>query len=119
MTQIYDRVLGALGPELSILGEMPIEDIARADELLGEAVTRLRAGNVIRDAGYDGEYGVIKLFRDGELSRLRGGVLFEGPVARNALLRPLQGEAGRGQLKPQARLATRLLRSRPRPCRAR
>ena len=82
VTQIYDRVLGAFGPELSILGEMPIEDIARTDELLGEAVTRLRAGNVIRDAGYDGEYGVIKLFRDGELSRLRGGVLFDGPVAR-------------------------------------
>ena len=78
--RMYDRVVGALGPELSILGEVPVEDIARAESsVLAEAITRLRAGKVIRDAGYDGEYGVIKLFEDGELKRL-GGMLFEAPV---------------------------------------
>jgi DNA helicase II / ATP-dependent DNA helicase PcrA len=46
-----------LGPELSLLEDVPIEDIARQDALLGEAVTRLRKGAVIREAGYDGEYG--------------------------------------------------------------
>jgi hypothetical protein len=57
---------------LSILGEVPVEDIARAESsVLAEAITALRAGKVIRDAGYDGEYGVIKLFEDGELKRLR------------------------------------------------
>ena len=62
--RMYDRVVGALGPELSILGEVPVEDIARAESsVLAEAITRLRAGKVIRDAGYDGEYGVIKLVR--------------------------------------------------------
>ena len=82
--RMYDRVVGALGPELSILGEVPVEDIARAESsVLAEAITRLRAGKVIRDAGYDGEYGVIKLFEDGELKRL-GGMLFEAPVAKRA-----------------------------------
>jgi DNA helicase II / ATP-dependent DNA helicase PcrA len=82
--RIYDRVIGALGSELLILGEIPVEDIARAESpVLAEAITRLRAGKVIREAGYDGEYGVIRLFEDGELKQL-GGMLFEAPVARRA-----------------------------------
>jgi DNA helicase-2/ATP-dependent DNA helicase PcrA len=76
----YDRALAALGPELFILEEAPVEDIARAESsLLAEAVTRLRAGKVICEAGYDGEYGVIRLFEDSELARLTSGaLLFEG-----------------------------------------
>jgi DNA helicase II / ATP-dependent DNA helicase PcrA len=103
--RMYDRVIGALGPELSILGEVPVEDIARAESsVLAEAITRLRAGKVIREAGYDGEYGVIKLFEDGELKRL-GGMLFEAPVARRAPPPPEKGKSasktpGGGQ--PQA-----------------
>ncbi len=78
VTRAYDRTLAALGPELSVLAEVPVEEIARADPLLGEAVARLRAGKVIRQAGYDGEYGVIRLFEQGELDRLtKGASLFE------------------------------------------
>ena len=80
----YDRVIGTLGAELDILGTVPVEDIARAEsELLAEAVTRLRQGQVIRDAGYDGEYGVIRLFEPQELkSRTAGGLLFDLPQRR-------------------------------------
>jgi superfamily I DNA/RNA helicase len=79
----YDRVLATLGPELFVLEAAPVEDIARAgSSLLAEAVTRLRSGQVIREAGYDGEYGVIRLFDDAELKRLTGGdLLFEAPRA--------------------------------------
>jgi DNA helicase-2/ATP-dependent DNA helicase PcrA len=50
--------------------------------VLAEAVARLRAGKVIRDAGYDGEYGVIRLFEPDELRRrTAGGMLFESPPA--------------------------------------
>ena len=95
--RMYDRVVGALGPELSILGEVPVEDIARAESsVLAEAITRLRAGKVIRDAGYDGEYGVIKLFEDGELKRL-GGMLFEAPVAKRDLAAEAATRAGRAR----------------------
>jgi DNA helicase-2/ATP-dependent DNA helicase PcrA len=75
----YGRLLAALGSELSILQSVPLEDIARADSsLVAEAIARLRAGQVIRDAGYDGEYGVIRLFQDDELRRhTAGGLLFE------------------------------------------
>jgi DNA helicase-2/ATP-dependent DNA helicase PcrA len=81
--RIYDRVIGALGSELAILGEIPVEDIARAESsVLAEAITRLRAGTVIREAGYDGEYGVIRLFEDGELKNLSGCMLFDAPAVR-------------------------------------
>jgi DNA helicase II / ATP-dependent DNA helicase PcrA len=101
----YDRLIATLGPELSILDAVPIEDIARAtSSLLGEAIARLRAGQVIREAGYDGEYGIIRLFEERELRRLRAGgaVLFEEvekcpPSAQTPS--PRKGE-GRGEGVP-------------------
>ncbi|MGP4113304.1 UvrD-helicase domain-containing protein [Streptomyces sp. 4N509B] len=65
-----DALTAALGPELPILQELPVDEIAAHHPLLGEAVARLRRGEVIRDAGYDGEYGVIRLFEPGELKKL-------------------------------------------------
>ncbi|MCC6947248.1 MAG: UvrD-helicase domain-containing protein [Bradyrhizobiaceae bacterium] len=89
VVESYERTLSALGPELPLLEDVPIEDIARADALLGEAVARLRAGKVIREAGYDGEYGVIRLFEDGELSqRTKGALLFDAPVVRRKTSSP-------------------------------
>ena len=59
-----------LGPELEILERVPLEDIRGiGSSLLTEAIERLRAGKVIRDAGYDGEYGVIRMFEARELHR--------------------------------------------------
>jgi uncharacterized protein (TIGR00375 family) len=80
----YDRIVAALGPELCILQDVPVEDVKRADStLLAEAIARLRAGKVIREAGYDGEYGVIRLFEDRELKQLSsGGLLFDGPLQK-------------------------------------
>ena len=79
----YERLLSSLGAELSILEQVPVEDIARAESsLLAEGIARLRAGKVIRDAGYDGEYGVIRLFEPSELRRhTAGGLLFDLPKA--------------------------------------
>jgi uncharacterized protein (TIGR00375 family) len=71
----------ALGPELDILQDVPVDDIKGHSPLLAEAVDRLRRGEVIREAGFDGEYGVIRLFEPGELSRLdavTAPALFEG-----------------------------------------
>lgn len=69
----YFDLLGKLGPEFSILRERSIEDIQSAGGfLLGEAVRRMRAGKVIRQGGYDGEYGVISVFQPGDKETLLG-----------------------------------------------
>ncbi|MGH3912465.1 MAG: UvrD-helicase domain-containing protein, partial [Pseudonocardiaceae bacterium] len=65
-----DKLTAALGPELMILQDVPFDDIEAHSPLLAEAVARLRRGAVLREAGYDGEYGVIRLFEPGELKRI-------------------------------------------------
>jgi DNA helicase II / ATP-dependent DNA helicase PcrA len=101
--RVYDRLLASLGAELPILESIPIEDIARADSsLLAEGIARLRAGKVVREAGYDGEYGIIRLFELAELKRhTAGGLLFDFPKAntgsRDEPLTPsLSRSAGEG-----------------------
>ncbi len=74
VTTEVSRLVAALGPELSILRSVPLDDLTRiGGSLFGEAIARLRRGEVIRDAGYDGEYGVIRLFQPDELA---GATLF-------------------------------------------
>ena len=74
VAQSYDRLTVSLGPELAILQSTPVEDIARAhSSLLAEGIGRMRRGEVIREAGYDGEYGVIRLFDPSELKERRAG----------------------------------------------
>ncbi len=70
VSQDYERLLFTLGPELDILNNIPVQEIKRsASPLVTEAIARMRSGNVIRDAGYDGEYGKIRLFKDEELKK--------------------------------------------------
>jgi DNA helicase II / ATP-dependent DNA helicase PcrA len=65
------------GPELHILGEVPLDDLAaRAPSIVVEAIARLRRGEVRREAGYDGVYGTIRLFDPAELT---GAALFDLP----------------------------------------
>lgn len=57
------RWLERLGAEFTILREVPPEDIRKAGgEVLAEGIRRLRAGEVVRKPGSDGEYGKIELF---------------------------------------------------------
>lgn len=64
----YEKLINKFGTELSILQDIPTEEISKTSEILAEAIARLRKGQVIKQAGYDGEYGVIKLFNPNELS---------------------------------------------------
>jgi DNA helicase II / ATP-dependent DNA helicase PcrA len=65
----YESLISAIGPELFVLEHAAPDDIERkASPMLAEAVRRMRAGQVIREAGYDGEYGVIRLFTPDELA---------------------------------------------------
>ena len=67
VTAEYERLIHKFGSEFSILREVPLDDLTKDSPLLGEGISRLRAGKVIKHAGYDGEYGIIRLFEDDEL----------------------------------------------------
>ncbi len=88
----YERVTQKLGSELSILREIPIEDITKLSPMLGEGISRLRQGKVIKHAGYDGEYGVIKLFEDDELENKKyvNLKLVNIPTEKPAVEKPAQ-----------------------------
>ena len=72
--QHYEGLLNHLGPELQLINDIPLEDIRNSgDTLIAEAISRLRKQEVIRDAGYDGVYGTIRLFREEELRQKTSG----------------------------------------------
>ena len=82
VTAAYEELLAALGPELYILMDSPSKDMERlGGPLLAEALDRMRETRVIRQEGYDGEYGVIRLFEEAEKMTLRGQTtLFDAPA---------------------------------------
>jgi uncharacterized protein (TIGR00375 family) len=56
-----DRLVAALGPELAILDDLPLDALAAESPRLAEAVARLRRCEVTKEPGYDGEFGVIRV----------------------------------------------------------
>ena len=101
----YFDLLQKLGPEFSILRERSVEDIQAAGGfLLGEAVRRLRAGKVIRQGGYDGEYGLIRVFQPGERETLLGqtSLLSGVPVSVIKKAEPLKPAAIRKETAASA-----------------
>jgi len=63
----FEITLQKLGKELDILLEIPEEEIERkTTKILAEAIRRMRNREIIIQEGYDGEYGVIKVFNQGE-----------------------------------------------------
>ena len=80
VNSVIDRLVAAFGPELAILQEVPADDLGViGGSALTEAMIRLRRGEVIKEAGYDGEYGRVRLFEPGELEH--GDALFDLPAS--------------------------------------
>ena len=64
----FDRLLNEVGPEFHILGDASVNEIEQASsDTLAEAIRRMRAKQIIRNPGFDGEYGTVKLFEPGEI----------------------------------------------------
>jgi len=65
VARCYDAALERFGPELRILRETPLDALKSADPpRLAEAVRRMRSGVVRIDPGYDGLYGIVRVFDD-------------------------------------------------------
>jgi hypothetical protein len=56
-----------------VLKDAPLEDIeAAGGAALREAIRRIRCGELAMEAGYDGEFGNVKVFTDEERKALSG-----------------------------------------------
>ncbi len=69
----YQKALNTLGNEFSILYDLSIGDIKKANiPLLDEAIKRIRNNEITLIPGFDGEYGKVKIFDDQERKTLMG-----------------------------------------------
>ncbi len=88
----YMKLLARLGPELTILRDAPLADIVKAGgERLAEGIGRMRRGEVVAQPGYDGEYGVIRVFAGAEAGAAEGQM-------------GLFGDAGEGEREQKSRV---------------
>jgi PHP family Zn ribbon phosphoesterase len=73
----YLELVGDFGSEFALLLDAPIEEVSRrAPPRLAEALARVRAGDVRLDPGYDGEFGVVRIFKEPKTRKFspKGGV---------------------------------------------
>ncbi len=72
-----ENLLHHLGSEISILMEAPLSEIERlGGPLLAEGFRRMRNKEVKIAAGYDGEFGIIKLFSEEERQKFNSQKFF-------------------------------------------
>jgi uncharacterized protein (TIGR00375 family) len=77
VSSAWQQLVSRVGPELTVLQDAPLEDVGReGPPLLAEALRRMRAGEVGLQAGYDGEYGVVRMFDEEERLRLLAQTAF-------------------------------------------
>ncbi len=69
----YKSLLRAFGPEMEILHSVEVDALRRHWEALGEGIDRMRRGQVIREGGFDGEYGTVRVFTPQELAEFASG----------------------------------------------
>ena len=63
----YKKLVTILGGEIAVLTKVSLEEIAKiAGPRIAEGVDKDRRGDLVIDPGYDGVYGVVKIWKDGE-----------------------------------------------------
>ena len=72
VNQIFERLLKSVGNELHILQDAPYDEIEKiSGPVVTEAIRRMRSGDVNIAAGYDGEYGTVRIFTSEELKEFQ------------------------------------------------
>ncbi|HOP41004.1 MAG TPA: UvrD-helicase domain-containing protein, partial [Geobacteraceae bacterium] len=102
VTQAYCSVLNKLGTEFDVLYRLPLEEIRKSGiTLLDVAVSRMRNGEITSMAGYDGEYGRISIFQEGEKEKLKGEqTLFAMPQKTASSATVTNNQSGRYSRQP-------------------
>ncbi len=98
----YVRLITLFSSEFQLLLDVPLEELRhRGLPLLAEAIGRVRNNEVIRQPGYDGEFGVIRVFSDGERARLGGQQQLFGDLGQAVKRRrPRQAPLPAGMERP-------------------
>ncbi|MDQ7053518.1 MAG: hypothetical protein Q9P14_11700, partial [candidate division KSB1 bacterium] len=98
-------MLAKLGNELYILMDAPLEEISQvAGSVIAEGIRRMRAGEVYIAAGYDGEYGVVRIFDDAERADIDKQFTFFAEEETEAVRR--QPEEAPSRAKPETEQAS-------------
>ena len=80
---LAEKLTGRLGGELPLLLDADLDEIKSvAGETLALAIRRMRLGEVDKEAGYDGKFGRVRVFKDNEQDMLFGKGLADAPVRK-------------------------------------
>lgn len=71
--RLYQRLVKSYDSELDVLMHTPTAELRKISLPLAEALRRMRSGQVHREPGYDGEFGVISAFSPQERRELHRG----------------------------------------------
>lgn len=96
---LHAKVTAKFGSELAVLQSAPIDELSRYLPPLGEAVDRMRRGDVVREGGYDGEYGVVRVFSEAERREITKGALLAGFSPTPAVGLSLDGNEAKTKTK--------------------
>jgi len=73
--RLYEQYLSKAGTEFDVLLKVDLEELKEVfPEKLVEAIKRVREGKVFVKPGYDGEYGVVKVFGENEEKKEDNGL---------------------------------------------
>ena len=67
--ELYDNLCNSLGPAFQILLKTPIDEIRlHAGDRVAEGVQKVRSGDIVILPGFDGQYGIVKIWDDKKIS---------------------------------------------------
>lgn len=67
----YDELIKQFGSEFAILTRIPFEELKKATKPeVAEGIRRMRLGEITVTPGYDGEYGIVKIFNSAERKKI-------------------------------------------------
>jgi uncharacterized protein (TIGR00375 family) len=64
---MYESLCRQFGSELDVLLKVPTQDVSKfAGDKIAESIEKVRSGNIEIIPGFDGEYGIVKIWKEGE-----------------------------------------------------
>jgi len=72
----YLKLISKLKSEFNILLDEPIENIAKEDQDIAEGIRKIREGKINIAPGYDGVFGVVKIWQEAEEIKQKQSSLF-------------------------------------------